>query len=220
MEVVLYNYKTGQYLKLSNNNRADMTSVESKAKRFAFAAAKNYRTQNLPHAIWGIDADDFDIVLAGTGKVMQPAPNRSQSGEKQTQPMPAEQECELSLEAAYEQVNLIREKILELDEALSGTDKIRHVLEVEQFRADGAIQDIQHKAEFDALGAADGYKLYKLLREKRIERRYAKDALRILSCLGKDLQSNVTLTNQRMVDIEANNQVRSYLPRELPELFE
>lgn len=216
MDCVLYNYKTGQYLKLNRNNRAELTAVEAKAKRFDLQAAKNYRTQNLAYAIWGVDANDFDILLANTGKMLQPAPNRNLKGEE-TYAM--EQGRVMTKAEAYEKVRLIREKLPELAEALTDLATVRRVIEMEQAKADGAIQDIQHKAEFDDLGAAEGYKLYKLLQGKRQERRRAKDALNILSCIPNELSGNANLASQRIKETEATVQARSYTPRELPELF-
>lgn len=83
---------------------------------------------------------------------------------------------------------------------------------------DKEISDIMHYIEFTKLNAAEGYNAYRLLREKRIERRAIKD----------DFEKFQVVSNAKISDIfngalekklnDAMN--RTYTPRVLTELFE
>jgi hypothetical protein len=79
------------------------------------------------------------------------------------------------------------------------------------------ITDIEHAAEFYSLNAAQGYKIYKMLHEARIERRKCKDGLAKISYI---LDGNFQdCCNDRISRrIEGLNH-RQYEPRVLKELF-
>lgn len=89
---------------------------------------------------------------------------------------------------------------------------------VEQLsKIDMEIVDIEHAAEFYNLNASQGYKLYKLLHDRRIERRKIKDELQVINLtLGTSINSN-NMNNLEKSILGMDN--RTYTPRINKELF-
>lgn len=80
------------------------------------------------------------------------------------------------------------------------------------------IMDILHYIEFVNLNASQGYKAYKMIKEKRIVRRSLKNELSILDLiLGKKISETVEEEIEKRLD-EMDN--RKYEPRVLKELFD
>jgi len=79
-------------------------------------------------------------------------------------------------------------------------------------------RDIEHAIEFYNLNACEGYKMYKLLKETRVNRRKAKDILEIIQRVSECLQSTFFEHNPS-ARVEALLK-RKYSPRELNELFQ
>ena len=79
------------------------------------------------------------------------------------------------------------------------------------------IQDVLHAIEFNSYNARDGYKIYKLLHDLRLERRKYKDE-QIISDVMKSgfAGSNWELVRTRVDDLKD----RQYHVREMEELFE
>lgn len=79
------------------------------------------------------------------------------------------------------------------------------------------IVDIEHAAEFYTLNASQGYKLYKMLHDTRIQRRSYKDELeKINLSLGTSIRSaNMENLEKSIVGMEH----RKYEPRVNKELF-
>ncbi len=79
------------------------------------------------------------------------------------------------------------------------------------------IQDVLHAIEFNSYNARDGYKIYKLLHDLRLERRKYKDE-QIISDVMKSgfAGSNWELARTRVDDLKD----RQYHVREMEELFE
>ena len=79
------------------------------------------------------------------------------------------------------------------------------------------IQDVLHAIEFNSYNARDGYKIYKLLHDLRIERRKYKDEQIIADVMKSGFAgSNWELTRNRVNDLKD----RQYHVREMEELFE
>lgn len=89
---------------------------------------------------------------------------------------------------------------------------------VEQLsKIDMEIVDIEHAAEFYNLNASQGYKLYKLLHDRRIERRKIKDELQVINLtLGTSINSN-NMNNLEKSILGMDNRI--YTPRINKELF-
>ena len=78
------------------------------------------------------------------------------------------------------------------------------------------IQDVLHAIEFNSYNARDGYKIYKLLHDLRIERRKYKDEQIIADVMKSSFAgSNWELARTRVDDLKD----RQYHVREMEELF-
>lgn len=78
------------------------------------------------------------------------------------------------------------------------------------------IQDVLHAIEFNSYNARDGYKIYKLLHDLRLERRKYKDEQIIADVMKSGFAgSNWELTRIRVDDLKD----RQYHVREMEELF-
>lgn len=79
------------------------------------------------------------------------------------------------------------------------------------------IQDVLHAIEFNLYNARDGYKIYKLLHDLRLERRKYKDEQIIADVMKSGFaSSNWELVRTRVDDLKD----RQYHVREMEELFE
>ena len=79
------------------------------------------------------------------------------------------------------------------------------------------IQDVLHAIEFNSYNARDGYKIYKLLHDLRLERRKYKDEKIIANVVKSGFaNSNWELVRSRVNDLKD----RKYHVREMEELFE
>ena len=79
------------------------------------------------------------------------------------------------------------------------------------------IQDVLHAIEFNSYNARDGYKIYKLLHDLRLERRKYKDEQIIADVMKSGFaSSNWELVRARVDDLKD----RQYHVREMEELFE
>lgn len=79
------------------------------------------------------------------------------------------------------------------------------------------IQDVLHAIEFNSYNARDGYKIYKLLHDLRLERRKYKDEQIIADVMKSGFaDSNWKLARTKVDDLKD----RQYHVREMEELFE
>lgn len=85
-------------------------------------------------------------------------------------------------------------------------------------QVDKELSDINHYIEFVNLNAAQGYKAYKMIKDRRIKRRSIKNELNVLSIiLGKKISDSVTDEIQKAV---SGMDRRTYEPRVMNELFD
>lgn len=112
----------------------------------------------------------------------------------------------------------IEDEIEHFQNLLRSIYKQKEFAETELERIEKELLDIQHAAEFYNLNASKGYKLYKMLHEKRIERRKYKDQLMVISFIMEgglpDIVNGTVLKRIQGMDN------RQYRPRVLEELFE
>ena len=111
----------------------------------------------------------------------------------------------------------IKEDIAGIQTLLRKVYRMREHAQEELAKTELALQDIEHAAEFYALNAAQGYKLYRMLHESRMERRRRKDQIAICNIIidgGFDALLDGT-TLRRIVGMDG----RAYKPRVLEELF-
>lgn len=111
----------------------------------------------------------------------------------------------------------IKTSILGVQTLLRKVFRMREHAQAELARADAALLDIEHAAEFYALNAAQGYRLYRMLHETRVERRKRKDQIAICNIIidsgFEGLMDGTTL--KRIAGMDR----REYKPRILEELF-
>lgn len=85
-------------------------------------------------------------------------------------------------------------------------------------KIDQEITDIHHYMEFNKLNAAEGYKAFKLLQDKLVERRGIKDDMSKFQMLSATKVTDVfNGTFDKNIEALSN---RTYTPRVLKELFE
>ena len=83
---------------------------------------------------------------------------------------------------------------------------------------DKELCDINHYIEFCSLNAAQGYKAYKMIKDRRMKRRSIKNELEVLNMiLGKKLSESVT---NEITNAVLGMDKRIYEPRVLNELFD
>lgn len=83
---------------------------------------------------------------------------------------------------------------------------------------DKELCDINHYIEFCNLNAAQGYKAYKMIKDRRIKRRSIKNELDVLNIiLGKKISETATDEIQKAI---SGMDKRTYEPRVLNELFD
>lgn len=85
-------------------------------------------------------------------------------------------------------------------------------------KVDQELSDINHYIEFCNLNAAQGYKAYKMIKDRRIIRRSIKNELDVLNIiLGKKISETATDEIQKAI---SGMDKRTYEPRILSELFD
>ena len=85
-------------------------------------------------------------------------------------------------------------------------------------KVDQELSDVNHYIEFCNLNAAQGYKAYKMIKDRRIKRRSIKNELQILEIiLSKKISETATNEIQKAI---AGMDQRTYEPRILNELFD
>ena len=82
---------------------------------------------------------------------------------------------------------------------------------------DNKIQDVLHAIEFNSYNARDGYKIYKLLHDLRLERRKYKDEIFIRELIDDNIHGTDWEKFRSRVEDVKN---RKYNVREMEELFE
>lgn len=78
------------------------------------------------------------------------------------------------------------------------------------------IQDVLHAIEFNSYNARDGYKMYKMLHDLRLERRKYKDEQIVANVMTAFKDSNWDVARNRVGDLKD----RKYNVRQMKELFE
>lgn len=79
------------------------------------------------------------------------------------------------------------------------------------------IEDLYHYIEFSSFNAAQGYKAYKMLKERLIKRRELKDSIILLDSIQEKNMLTCSVDNINNVVNKLDS--RSYRPRVLKELF-
>lgn len=111
----------------------------------------------------------------------------------------------------------IKEDVMSIQTLLRKVFRMREHAQTELAKTEAELLDIEHAAEFYALNAAQGYKLYKMLHEARMERRRRKDQIAICNIIiGSGFEGLMDGTTLKRISGMDN---REYKPRILEELF-
>jgi hypothetical protein len=109
-------------------------------------------------------------------------------------------------------------KVSDLNGLAKDADKRRTELLNQLNEVNQELCDIEHWIEFTNLNAAQGYKAYKMLKERRIKRRSIKNELNVIDViLDKKISETVSDDIRKSVQ---NIDDRTYSPRILKELFD
>lgn len=133
-------------------------------------------------------------------------------------------------EGVYESVDFsafTNPDLVDYDEALTQIDEFCSLhdrlvakvtwVEYKLNEVDNKIQDVLHAIEFNSYNARDGYKIYKLLHDLRLERRKYKDEQIIADVLRQGFKdADWNRVKLRVNDLKG----RDYTARSLKELFE
>lgn len=110
------------------------------------------------------------------------------------------------------------DKVSNLNGLAKEAQERRNILLKKLSQVDKELCDIYHYIEFCNLNAAQGYKSYKMIKDRRIKRRSIKNELDILNIiLGKKISDSVTDEIQKAV---LGMDKRKYEPRVMNELFD
>lgn len=109
------------------------------------------------------------------------------------------------------------QKIESLNGLFDEANKRNNVLASDLSKVDKEILDLLHYIEFTKLNAAQGYKAYKMIKERRIRRRHIKNEMEVLNIIleqnTKEISENVKCKLKELDE-------RTYNPREIEELFD
>jgi len=122
------------------------------------------------------------------------------------------------LDTNYLDLNYVFEEVQRFETFVRKFEEQEQEIKQQQLHAEARIFDIMHAAELNSLNACEGFKLYKLLHEARVQRRQCKDALMALALLRESINGNISAG--KITDTIAHFPQRTFAPRALPELFE
>lgn len=109
------------------------------------------------------------------------------------------------------------DKVENLNGLYDEANKRSEELTYELSKVDKELSDILHYIEFAKLNAAQGYKAYKMVKERRIKRRHIKNEMDVLAVI---LSQNVNDIFKNMKNKLNEMDKRTYNPREIEELFD
>ncbi|MGN1155665.1 MAG: hypothetical protein ACI4TK_05775, partial [Agathobacter sp.] len=109
-------------------------------------------------------------------------------------------------------------KIQDFQRFVISATQQRPLLVDAQMHAEAEIKDIEHAIEFYNYNAADGYKMFRRLKDARMRRRQYKDAIAWIDIFMESNPKPVAEANT--VNRIRGMQHRQYAPAALPELFE
>lgn len=118
-------------------------------------------------------------------------------------------------------------EIIDVNEVIEAIEKFESVAQIalsslsvvklKLSTVDREIEDILHACEFYNYNACDGFKIYKLLHDKRVERRKIKKYITVINYIQKNYGD--ILLQETFSDMIKRHPDDKYCPRELEELF-
>lgn len=137
--------------------------------------------------------------------------------ESQTEKFSIKTDYDIKLDSSFP----VMEDIIKIASSFEGLfSKIvshKELLEARLNLINKSIVDVEHLIEFRSLNACQGYKVYKKLKELRLERREVKDSLTIVQIFQEFVTDDPA--KQEIAKRIAGIQERIYSPRVLVELF-
>lgn len=186
------------YIRLNSNNTMEGTGDKNKALQFKSKEKAENALNNLPKT------------LARLNYYIEPNPEETTPVIHQSFSFIESNYFNYSLDDIIEIVQTFTEMITVLKESLPYAEMKKQLAEKE-------ICDIEHAIEFYNYNACDGFKIYKLLQSKRLERREAKDIILLNEIIGDYLtDKNIEDMVMRLKGL----QERMYRPRVNQKIFE
>ena len=191
-----------RWIMKDRNGKYVPTSCESFADIFSKKQAENIQKCSLAKALRGV----FYVEKMSEEVPAQVKPVTDKDIEENGKVMVSE-DIKYWLDKATDMSNIA-------NEAINRKRKLCQELSL----VDKELCDILHYIEFCNLNAAQGYKAYKMVKERRILRRKIKDEISILdSILGQKVSQTAKNAIQKTAE---NMDKRTYEPRVLKELFD
>jgi ferritin-like protein len=191
-----------RWIMKDRNGKYVPTSCESFADIFSKKQAENIYKSSLTKALRGV----FHVEKTSEEVSAQVKPVTDKDIEETGKVMVSE-DIKYWLDKATDMSNIA-------NEAINRKRKLCQELSL----VDKELCDILHYIEFCNLNAAQGYKAYKMVKERRILRRKIKDEISILdSILDQKVSQTTKNTTQKTAE---NMDKRTYEPRVLKELFD
>lgn len=191
-----------RWIMKDRNGKYVPTSCESFADIFSKKQAENIYKSSLTKALRGV----FHVEKTSEEVPAQVKPVTDKDIEETGKVMVSE-DIKYWLDKATDMSNIA-------NEAINRKRKLCQELSL----VDKELCDILHYIEFCNLNAAQGYKAYKMVKERRILRRKIKDEISILDSI---LDQKVSQTTKNTIQKTAENMdKRTYEPRVLKELFD
>lgn len=189
----IYRMHNGKYVPTSSEAMADIFTKKAADRIFENSLSKPLRAQ--------FRVERYDKPSEGIQQVTK------QDLEKNTEKV-----------LVAENIQKWIDKLSDLNGLAKDANDRKNILEKELFTVDMEIQDCLHYIEFTKLNAAQGYKAYKILKERRVKRRSIKNELQVLDII-LEKKLGETVADEIMKRISGMDN-RSYTPRVLTELFD
>lgn len=191
-----------RWIMRNRNGKYVPTSCEALADTFSNKAVNNLYNNSLPKALKSV----FYIQ-----KIDTPPDNVKQI---------TQSEVENNTEKVMVAENIQKwiDKITDLNGLATDALHRKEVLCEELSFVDRELSDINHYIEFCNLNAAQGWKAYKMIKERRIKRRSIKNEIQILNII-LDKKISDTVTNEILESMSKMDK-RTYEPRVMNELFD
>jgi len=120
--------------------------------------------------------------------------------------------------AVADNIQIWIDRIADINGLTQEASKRKEILLQQLSDVDKEICDVMHYIEFAKLNAAQGYKAFKMIKDRRIKRRSIKNELNIISViLSKKFSDSIS---KEIIKTVENMDKRTYEPRMLKELFD
>lgn len=209
-EYIISGLSGGKYVRFDGGQRISATTDRNKATRFA-DANKAWRVimnqiSKKKRSDWFVEMYSIDIP--------QPQPSAAQVSPEQKGGFRADLDVSSMDRPPFDWERIAAN----LKTAFTDILKYKEDLAVELNQVNNELCDCEHACEFFKCNAAQGYKLYSMIHERRIKRRFLKDELRRAEAILGMSREEIVSGKIEAAFAEIANQ--TYAPRVLKELFD